>query len=68
LIIHQFGASGIIGGDVPKVLPCYSAFIANYGTAFRTFKHGTLHGFMTGLLLVFPLNGTNSLYERRSFK
>ncbi len=68
LVIHQFGASGMIGGDVTKVLPSYSAFMADYGTAFRTFKHEALHGFMIGLLLAFPLNATNSLYERRSFK
>lgn len=68
LVIHQFGAMGMIGGDETKALPSYSAFMADYGTAFRTFKHGALHGFMTGLFLAFPLIGTNSLYERRSFK
>jgi hypothetical protein len=68
LTIHQFGALGMVGGNPTKALPSYNAFMADYGTAFRTFKHGALHGFLTGLFLSFPLIGTNALYERRSFK
>jgi hypothetical protein len=68
LVIHQYGALGMVGGDTAKALPSYNSFMSDYGTAFRTFKHGALHGFMTGLLLALPLIGTNALYERRSFK
>ena len=68
LTIHQFGALGMIGGDAATAKPSYAAFMADYGDAFRTFKHGALHGFMTGLFLAFPLTATNALYERRSFK
>lgn len=68
LVIHQFGAMGMIGGDETKALPSYSAFMADYGTTFRTFKHGVLHGFMSGLFLALPIIGTNALYEKRSFK
>lgn len=68
LTIHQFGALGMVGGDTTKALPSYGAFMADYGTAFRTFKHGALHGFMTGLFLALPIIGTNALYERRTFK
>jgi hypothetical protein len=68
IVIHQFGALGMIGGDPEVAKPSYNAFMADYGTAFRTFKHGALHGFMTGLFLALPMIGTNALYERRSFK
>ena len=68
VVIHQFGALGMVGGDSTKALPSYNAFMADYGTAFRTFKHGALHGFMTGLFMIFPVIGTGALYERRSFK
>ena len=68
LTIHQFGALGMVGGDPSIAKPSYEAFMADYGTAFRSFKHGALHGFMTGLFLALPLIGTNALYERRSFK
>ena len=68
LTIHQFGALGMVGGDPTMAKPSYTAFIADYGDAFRTFKHGALHGTMTGLFLALPVIGTNALYERRSFK
>ncbi|MFV8365002.1 DUF1761 domain-containing protein [Flavobacterium sp. XS1P27] len=68
LTIHQFGALGMVGGDPSIAKPSYGAFMADYGLAFRSFKHGALHGFMTGLFLALPLIGTNALYERRSFK
>jgi hypothetical protein len=68
LVIHQNGALGMIGGDVSKALPSYNAFMADYGTNFRTFKHGALHGFMTGLFFCLPVIGVGALFERRSFK
>ncbi len=68
LVIHQFGAIGMVGGDPTIAKPSYAEFMADYGNAFRTFKHGALHGCMTGLLLALPVIGTNAIYERRSFK
>jgi hypothetical protein len=68
VVIHQFGALGMVGGDPTIAKPSYEAFMADYGTAFRTFKHGALHGFMTGLFMIFPVTGTTALYEKRSFK
>ena len=68
LTIHQFGALGMVGGDPTKALPSYAAFMADYGTAFRTFKHGMLHGFMSGLFFALPVIGTGALYERRKWR
>lgn len=68
LTIHQFGALGMIVGDSTIAKPSSHAFMTDYGLAFRTYKHGALHGFMTGLFLALPIIGTNALYERRSFK
>lgn len=68
LTIHQTGALGMIGGDPSIAKPSYLSFMADYGTAFRTFKHGALHGFLAGLFFALPLIGTNALYEKRSFK
>lgn len=68
LVIHQYGAIGMVGGDPSIAKPSYSGFMADYGTAFRTFKHGMLHGFMTGLLFALPVVGTGALYEQRSWK
>ena len=68
LTIHQFGALGMVGGDATKALPSYAAFMADYGTAFRTAKHGALHGTLTGLFFAFPMIAINGLFERRSWK
>ena len=68
LTIHQFGAIGMVGGDPTKALPSYNAFMADYGTVFRTFKHGALHGFITGLFFALPLIAINGLFERKSWK
>jgi Protein of unknown function (DUF1761) len=68
--IHQFGALGMIGGDptVADIKPSYAAFIADYGTAFRSFKHGSLHGTILGIGLVFPVLAVNGLFNRKPWK
>lgn len=68
ITIHQFGALGMVGGDPTIAKASYTEFMADYGNAFRTFKHGALHGFITGLFLALPILGTSALYEQRSFK
>lgn len=68
LVIHQFGALGMIGGKIATAKPSYNAFMADYGTAFRTFKHGALHGLMAGLFMILPVIGIGALHERKSFK
>lgn len=70
LTIHQFGALGMIGGDPTSeaVLPSYQAFMDDYGTNFRTFKHGALHGLLAGLFIILPIIGINGMFERKSWK
>ena len=68
MVIHQIGVLQATGGDLAKVNPSYHAFMADYGTTFRTFKHGMLHGFFAGLFFALPVIGTSALYERRSWK
>ena len=68
LVIHQMGALGMIGGDPTLAKPSYTAFLADYGDAFRTFKHGALHGFITGLFLALPITAINGLFEQKSWK
>ena len=66
LTIHQWGAFGMIGGNVATAKPSFTSFMAEYGTAYRTFKHGALHGFLAGIFLAFPMTATNALFERKS--
>ncbi|MDA6071851.1 DUF1761 domain-containing protein [Flavobacterium sp. AC] len=70
LTIHQTGAIGMVGGPplIDSAKPSFAAFMADYGMAYRTFKHGALHGFMSGLLFAFPIIGINGLFERKSWK
>ncbi len=68
ITIHQTGALGMIGGDLTKALPSYTSFMTDYGDAFRTFKHGALHGTMAGVLFVLPVIAINGLFERKSWK
>lgn len=68
LVIHQMGALGMVGGDPALAKESYTAFLADYGDAFRTFKHGALHGFMSGLFIALPITAINSLFEQKSWK
>ena len=40
----------------------------DYETAFRTFKHGALHGIISWCIFVFPVIAINALFERKSWK
>jgi uncharacterized protein DUF1761 len=67
IVIHQWGVFSLFGGDVTN--EGFKAVMTEENmNAFRTFKHGMLHGFLTGLLFAIPIIGTNSLYEGRSWK
>jgi hypothetical protein len=70
IVIHQMGALSMIGGPmfVDSAKPSYAAFMADYGDAFRTFKHGALHGFISGLFLALPIISINGLFEQKSWK
>lgn len=70
LVIHQTGALGMIGGPmmIENAKPTYSAFMADYADAFRSFKHGALHGFMSGIFLALPIISINGLFEQKSWK
>ena len=70
ITIHQLGALGMIGGPtkLAEAKPSFMTFMADYGTAFRTAKHGALHGFFAGLFFAFPMIAINGLFERRTWK
>ena len=66
--VHQWGAFGMIEGNVASAGPSYAAFMAEYGNAFRTFKHGALHGGMAALCMGLFMIGGNALFEKKSWK
>lgn len=70
LVIHQMGALGMIGGSdmMAAAKPSYAAFLSDYGEAFRTYKHGALHGFISGIFLALPIVSINGLFEHKTWK
>ncbi|MDU8884688.1 DUF1761 domain-containing protein [Yeosuana sp. MJ-SS3] len=68
ITIHQTGALGMVGGDLSTAKPSFQAFMDDYGTAYRTFKHGALHGVIAGIFIALPIIGTNALFERKGAK
>ena len=58
----------MVGGGHEPEKASYAAFMADYGTAFRTCKHGALHGTILGIGLVFPVIAINGLYAHKSWK
>jgi hypothetical protein len=70
IVIHQMGALSMVGGPrfVEVAKPSYLAFMADYGDAFRTFKHGALHGFIAGIFIALPVISINGLFEQKSWK
>jgi Protein of unknown function (DUF1761) len=45
-----------------------NGLMAQYGSNFRTFKHGVLHGVIMSICMVLPTIGINALFERKSLK
>jgi hypothetical protein len=74
MVIHQFGVMSLLVdepgfNDPASEMGMYFAdFMTKYGDNFRTFKHGALHGTITGLLFVTPIFTINALFERKGFK
>jgi hypothetical protein len=74
VVIHQASFYAILVnepgfGDPNSDIGKYIAeFMTNYGDNFRTFKHGALHGGITGVFLALPVLGTNALFERKGFR
>ena len=66
MVIHQVGASQMAYPNIEA--ETYKAFIAEFGNAHRSFKHGALHGAIAGIFVVLPILGTNALFERKSWK
>ena len=74
LVVHQMHIYSALMND-PSLMEEGSElnlyvkdFMAKYGTNFRTFKHGALHGFMTGLFFAMPVLAINAMFERKGFK
>ena len=68
IVVHQAATLSLVGGNSANALPSYEAFMLDYSEAFRTFKHGVLHGVIAGIFIALPILGTNALFEHKSAK
>ena len=74
VVIHQWSFFSILANEpgvkdpTSEVGMMVTNFMAKYGTNFRSFKHGALHGTLAGITMIVPIMGTNALFERKSFK
>jgi hypothetical protein len=74
IVIHQYHLFSIVMGDPDMNNPSselgmwLKGFYDKYGNNYRTFKHGTLHGSMTGIFIALPILAVNAMFERKGFK
>lgn len=75
LVIHQMHVGSVFqhyGQDVNNpatpVGKLYETIMTNYGSEFRTFKHGAFHGTLSAIFILLPVLATNGMFERRSWK
>ncbi len=66
IVIHQFGVFGLIGANDKD--PIFIELMKTHGNAFRTFKHGALHGAFAGLFFALPIIAINGLFALKSWK
>lgn len=73
VVIHQTGAySSMLESGATELtgasLADFEAFMAKYGTNYRTFKHGALHGVLAGIGIVLPVLATQAMFEKKTVK
>ncbi len=74
MVIHQWSIYSILANEpgitdpTSEVSLMVQDFMAKYGTNFRTFKHGALHGTIAGIMIALPILGTNAMFEGKGFK
>lgn len=73
MVIHQFHFSSMlfkqpINDPSTEIGAMYKTIMDQFGTGYRTFKHGALHGTISGFLVATPIMTINSLFERKGFK
>ncbi len=74
LTIHQLALNSIVQNQPNFMDPTseagsmVKAFMDKYGTNFRTFKHGAMHGALSSIFIILPVIAINAMFERKSGK
>lgn len=72
VVIHQAGLNSMLlpgpQDNAAELQATLTQLMDKYGTRYRTFKHGMLHGGIMAIFFVLPIIGTNALFERKGAK
>lgn len=74
MVIHQYSVYSLLANEpgindpTSEIGAWLKGFMEKYGNNFRTFKHGALHGTISGFFFAMPLIGINAVFERKGFK
>ena len=73
LVVHQAHVKSLfflqpIDDASTEMGALYQTIMQKLGSSYRTFKHGALHGTMSGIFIALPIIGVNALFERKGFK
>ena len=73
LVVHQAHVTSLfflqpIDDASTEMGALYQTIMQKLGSSYRTFKHGALHGTMSGFMIGLPILGINALIERKGFK
>lgn len=72
-VIHQMGFNSMMmpgpnDTNAAEMQATLAEIMEKYGTRYRTFKHGMLHGAIMAIFFVLPIIGTGALFERKGAK
>ncbi|WP_442264722.1 DUF1761 domain-containing protein [Tenacibaculum sp. ZS6-P6] len=73
VVIHQMGIYSTLAGEPDfinnsgEAYNTYTSLMETYGTRFRTFKHGLLHGSILGFFIALPILAIQAMFERKTF-
>lgn len=75
LVIHQFHVGSMLMHHEQELKDpntplgaMFKSLMDQYGSEFRTFKHGAFHGFLSSVFIILPVIATNAMFERKSWK
>jgi hypothetical protein len=74
IVIHQNGVFQTLLNEpgfneqTGDAFTYFQDFLTNYGDRFRTFRHGAIHGVMSGVVFVLPVLSIIAMFEKKSAK
>lgn len=73
IVIHQLSVGSLfyklpINDAATPEGALYKQVMDLLGNSWRTFSHGSIHGFIIGLFLIFPITTVNALFEQKGWK